>query len=268
MRKYVVISADQNPDYLYYLPLTAWCWEKIGWHVIVFYRGELINNHYTSLTLEKLNAWDLDAIEGIRNATISQVSRLYAACLSSIEDDDLIMTADADMLPLSDYWNPDPSKITCYGHDLTGYGEIPICYISMVKTRWVEVMCLTKLDHNQMIKRDILASPNAKSDDFYRWWGIDQQIITERINAVNFEKDFIKRGQYSNGYAVGRVDRGAWTLNHKQFIDAHLFHQMYHKGREDKFEQTLDLLEKIWPDENFDWFILYTEKFRKLTGHA
>lgn len=270
MIKYVVISADQNPDYAYYLPLTCALWEKFGWEPIVFYRGDTYDNHWTTLATNKCGelCFDVDAINGVRNATIAQVSRLYAATLNFVEDDDLIMTADADMLPLSDYWHPNPTKITYYGRDLTGYGEIPICYISMTKTRWIEVMCLTKMDHNEMIKRDLTNHPNVKSDDFYKWWGIDQQIITQRIDDVQFEKEFIKRGQLSNGFARGRVDRGAWSLDHKQFIDAHLFHQIYHKGREQYFEKTLDLLYHIWPDEDWTWFISYTHKFRKLTGHA
>lgn len=275
MRRYIVLSVNDNPDYLYFTPLVCWAWRKIGWYPIVFYhRSREIVDPLTCITsgLEELvlensgwiekNPYAIK-VDDYRSDTITQVSRLYAACIQ----EGYLMTGDIDMIPLSDYWKPDENEITVYGHDLTGYGHYPICYIGMDSKKWVEVMGLSSPDYNKLIKRDLDTLPQAKDPDFYKYWFCDQDLITKRLKETQFVVTTINRGQYSNGYAIGRVDRGAWTLNHKQFIDAHLFHQMYHKGREDKFEQTLDLLYKIWPEEDFDWFILYTEEFRKLTGH-
>lgn len=276
MKKYIVLSVNDNPDYLYFTPLTVWAWRKFGWEPIVMGQFSGKKSDIFSLALEggKFDCPDsctqylksVPNIEGYRSDTITQLSRLYAAC-SALFKDSYLMTGDIDMIPLSDYWQPKEGEITVYGHDLTGYGHYPICYIGMDSSKWVEVMGLTSPDYNKLIKRDLDTLPQAKDPDFYKYWFSDQDLITKRINETQFPVTHIKRGQYSNGYAVGRVDRGAWSLNHKQFIDAHLFHQMYHKGREQYFEKTLDLLEKIWPEENFDWWILYTEEFRKLTGH-
>lgn len=269
MKKYIVLSVNDNPDYLYFTPLVCWAWEKLGWWPIVFFHGKKdgpIVDYTFRFTFEE---WDgsfvstVNAIDGYRSDTITQVSRLYAACVQ----DGYLMTGDIDMIPLSDYWNPKENEITVYGHDLTGYGHYPICYIGMDSKKWVEVMGLSSPDYNKLIKRDLDTLPQAKDPDFYKYWFSDQDLITKRLKETQFPVTTINRGQYPNGYAKGRVDRGAWTLDHKEFIDAHLFHQMYHKGREDKFEKTMDLLEKIWPEENFDWFVLYTEEFRKLTGH-
>lgn len=269
MKKYIVLSVNSNPDYLYFTPLTVWAWKKFGWKPVVLWQ----TSPNTRLTeIQNLvfpvnilcDVFVVDNIEGYRSDTITQISRLYAACEI---DDGYLMTGDIDMIPLSDYWKPKEDEITIYGHDLTGYGHYPICYIGMDSKRWVEVMGLSSPDYNALIKRDLDTLPQAKDPDFYKYWFCDQDLITKRLKETQFPKTIINRGQYKNGYAVGRVDRGAWTLDHKQFIDAHLFQQMYHKGREQYFEKTLDLLEKIWPEENFDWFIIYTEKFRKLTGH-
>lgn len=270
MKKYIVLSVNDNSDYLYFTPLTAWAWKKFGWEPIVMFHGEpndlsfLVGSVLIDTVPHRQTFYQVGNIEGYRSDTITQISRLYAACVQ----DGYLMTGDIDMIPLSDYWHPNPNEITVYGHDLTGYGHYPICYIGMPKERWVEVMGLSSPDYNKLIKRDLDTLPQAKDPDFYKYWFSDQDLITQRIQQTEFKVTTINRGQYSNGFARGRVDRGAWSLDHKQFIDAHLFHQMYHKGREQYFEKTLDLLEKIWPEENFDWFILYTEKFRKLTGHA
>lgn len=270
MKRYIVLSVNDNPDYLYFTPLTCWAWRKLGWEPIVMYQRNLdmpwlldgVNVQYNQVL----------GIDGYRSDTITQISRLYAACVGHYVPemrDAYLMTGDIDMVPLSDYWKDyDEKQITIWGHDLTGYGHYPICYIGMPSSRWIEVMCLGSPDYNALIKRDLDTLPQAKDPDFYKYWFSDQDLITKRINDTQFPKNFINRGQHSNGYAVGRVDRGAWSLDHKQFIDAHLFQQVYHKGREDKFERTIELLTTVWPKEDFSWFIEYHLKFQKLTGHA
>lgn len=210
-------------------------------------------------------------IPGYRSDTITQISRLYASSVSMLMQDKsynehYLMTSDIDMIPLSDYWQPDFTKVTVWGHDLTGYGHYPCCYIGMVQDKWNEVMKLDSHDFTASIKRDLDTLPQAKSDDFYKFWFSDQDLITDRL--YNYPINFIKRGQYSNGYARGRVDRGAWTLSHSEFIDMHCFHQLYFKQNQDKFDKTMELLTSIWPDEDFGWWIKYTEEFRKLTGHS
>lgn len=272
MRKYIVLSVNDNPDYLYFTPLTVWAWRKFGWIPLVMYQGnfkeifDLVDNTIENLGDTETIFVKVEAQEGYRSDTVTQVSRLYAACANP-PGKSYLMTGDIDMIPLSNYWQPKENDITVYGHDLTGYTHYPICYIGMDSKKWVEVMGLTSEDYNALIKRDLDTLPQAKDEDFYKYWFSDQDLVTKRLKETQFPVTIINRGQYKNGYAVGRVDRGAWTLDHKQFIDAHLFHQLYHKGNEDKFDKTLDLLEKIWPEENFDWLIIYTEKFRKLTGH-
>lgn len=254
MNKYIVLSVNDNPDYLWFVPLCGWAWKKIGWKPIIFCNG---NCGIASPLI--LNVKDH------RSDTITQVSRLYA---SAIQKDGYLMTGDIDMIPLSDYWKHDPDRISVYGHDLTGHTHYPICYIGMQAQKWREVMNIDSEDYNSLIKRDLDANTNAKSDDFYKYWFVDQEIATERLKRFKREIDFMNRGQYPNGFAYGRVDRGAWSLNHKEFIDAHLFQQVYHKGREQYFDKILELLARIWPEEDFSWLVDFNNEFKKLTGHA
>jgi len=268
MAKYIILSVNDNPDYLYFTPLVCWAWRKFGWEPIIFYHGE--SNEVSHLVGSKLltsiptkNWFNLLSHEGYRSDTITQISRLYAACVQ----DGYLMTGDIDMLPLSDYWQPKEDTITVYGHDLTGYGHYPICYIGMPHTRWIEVMGLSSPDYNALIKRDLDTLPQAKNPDFYKYWFSDQDLITQRLKDVQFPITSILRGHYKNGFAHCRVDRGAWTLDHPQFIDAHLHHQIYHRGNEWKFDKTMELLRKVWPNEDFTWFIEYHKEFKRLTGH-
>lgn len=275
MKKYIVLSVNDNPDYYYFLPLTKWAWEYFGWGVIVLYSRNDITDFRTSL-MSKLEELSIQTIDGLFRPTIircndigyktsmvAQISRLYAACLTS--DDDILMLGDIDLLPLGDHWQPNGNPIV-WNFDLTGYTEYPMCFVSMKGKQWKEVMRIEGNDIKQNIKRDLDSMPNAKSDDFHKFWGVDQQLITQRLKP--FKPTIINRGQYPNGYARGRVDRGAWTLDHKEFIDAHLHHQIHHKQNDWKFQQTLELLRKVWPEENFDWYIEYHNEFKRLTGHV
>ncbi len=265
MTKYVVLSVNENPQYVFYIPLVVWAWNKLGWKVIIF-RTDGIDRH-GHLAYCNIRNWS----EGVsahrltgskyRSDTVAQISRLYAAAPYGYKDD-YLMTSDIDMLPLSDYWKFNPTDISVWGHDLTDYQHMPICYIGMQRSRWAEVMGITTHRYNELIERDLDSMPNASSEDGVKRWVVDQDLITERINSVQFEKKIIHRGTLPNGYPIGRVDRSAWTLEHSQFIDCHMLRDIYKNP--DHLALTMKLLFKIWPEEDFSWFAEYTLAYGKL----
>lgn len=266
-QKYVVLSVNENPQYQFYLPLVCWAWKQFGWDVILFC-GEA--NRTLTLAMSYAEALDMAnvhrlVVDGYKSETVAQISRLYAASLYG-HHEDYLMTSDIDMVPLSDYWQFDPEKITVWGHDLTGFQHIPICYVCMKRTRWVEVMGLTHHRYNDLIKRDLDSMPNAKSEDSVKRWVVDQDLLTDRINAVNFPKEFVPRGSGANGYPIGRVDRSAWSLEHTQLIDCHLMRDIYLNS--DNLTKTLLLLYKVFPGEDFQWFIDYTNDFSNLVKNG
>lgn len=269
MKKYIVLSVNENPEYLFYLPLTCWAWRKFGWTPLVFKPSEPDNGvwRYVRDTLNKTYEgspliYYTGAFRELGYGTdmIAQVSRLYAAC----REIGYLMTGDVDMIPLSNYWNPNEEEITVWGHDLTGYQHYPICYIGMPSYRWMEIMDLTSNDYNRMIKRDLNSMPNASCDDPVKRWVVDQDLITERLNDASYPINRINRLTYANGYPIGRVDRSAWTLNHEKLIDCHMPRGIY--SNHHRMEEIVLLLEKVWPEENFDWFIDYKDKFKQLVN--
>ncbi len=264
MKKYIVLSVNDNVDYLYFTPLVCWAWRMFEWEPILFYNDNSSNKfNWLINSIPELKVFYLNEniISGYRSDTITQISRLYAACV----DDGFIMSSDIDMLPLSDYWKPDLLRATVYGHDLTGFGHYPICYIAMDSSQWMKVMDIKSDDYNQLIKRDLDTLPQAKNTNFYKYWFSDQDLVTERINQYGKDKiTFINRGQGSHGYARGRVDRGSggWVLNQPELIDAHLEQQTWQN--ETKTQRLYELLAHVWPNEDFTWFRDYTNEFRKL----
>ncbi len=282
MKKYIVLSVNDNPEYLFYLPLTVWAWRKFGWDPIVFYQGsvsrgffDLIINTFDSLHkdmtaemkgLYKLKTIPITIINDYPSAMIAQISRLYAAC--ELTEQSFIMTGDIDMIPLSDYWKFNENEITTWGRDLTNY-HYPICYIGMNTSNWIQVMNLKDgvgkpYQTNSFIKRDLDSMPNAKSSDPEKRWCVDQDLITDRLDNCGLPITKVFRGSYENGYPIGRVDRSAWTKNHEIFIDAHLPRGIYNGG--EPFAQVNSLLHWIWPDEDFTWFYRYIEDFKRLSN--
>lgn len=268
MKKIIVLSVNENPIYQFTLPLVVWSWLRIGWTPVIGFKTRKTRTEFLMLNTisafgQNVFGFENPDIEGYRSDTIAQCSRLYAAALGIISNDDYLMTGDSDMMALSDYWKFDPKKITVWGHDLTSYQQMPICYIGMMKERWIEVMNLDSPDMTKMMKRDLDDLPDAgENGDRINRWCSDQRLITERINAVQFEKEFVHRGVLSNGYPIGRVDRSAWNTYHPQFIDCHLPHEI--AIDDDCYAKVMRKLYEIFATEKFEWFIEYREKFKAL----
>jgi hypothetical protein len=206
--KTVILSTDDNVDYISCLPYVQKAWNNLGWKTLTFYLGDKQIDSNENNKIIKINS-----IEGVRNATVVQTSRLFG----SKHCDGLIMTSDVDMMPLFDYWKPYENTITCYGSDLTNYQYHPICYIAAKKEIWDELI------YEKSIEDLINKYPSAKTNDFNKWWFTDQEIITERIEKYQ-NRIIIPRG-FDRGYALGRIDRNDWetTKNSKEKkIDAHL----------------------------------------------
>lgn len=253
MKRYVVLGVNENPTYLYYLPLVVWAWKKFDWEPYVYYCPGYRPAAFILNTIEglvfKYQPASLIRVNSYATETIAQVSRLYA----SVDLSGMLMTSDVDMLPLSDYWHPKPGEFTTYGRDLTDY-HFPICYLAGMYFDWQDIMLLRDIeDPDIAIKRDLRQQKNI--------WTLDQDIITERLQVYDLTR--VDRGtDPRTGYPIGRVDRSNWRLDHKQLIDAHLPHDIL--ANDASFRKVMELLHTVWPSEDFKWFISYHKEFKKL----
>lgn len=265
MKKFVSISVNDNPKYLYFLPLTSWCWRKLGWEPILMHVIQGFDNPLSAIEMLALDHSDVTRWGIFKNKykteTLAQVSRLYISSNHGFEED-YFMTSDIDLLPLSDYWQPDFNAVTSWGRDLTDY-HYPMAYVGMRQSNWNEVMVTpwsSEVDLNVYINRDLdYYVPKQKNV-----WTTDQQILTERLLEYGKEKiTHIDRGiDPKTHYPIGRVDRSSWSLNHRQFIDAHLPHDILTNDK--SFHNVMQLLHTVWPKEDWKWFIQYTKEFKKL----
>lgn len=238
MEKIVIVSSNNNPDYYFYSPYIKKAWNKYGWKVCTMLTDDVPQEHIYSdykIVFPKM--------EGIRQETIAQASRLYAA--NHFNGDYYLMISDMDLLPLSDYWKPELDKITSYGHDLTDYSFYPMGYIGMPVNKWKEVMKLTG-DTLADFERDAKWLGTPYKADWETWWNYDWDLLTKRLTPYKSEIVNILRGrQPGSCYAVGRVDRGlGMVIPEGQLIDAHC--DNINVKHEDKLPRFLNLFNSIY----------------------
>jgi len=246
MKKYVVVSTNNNPDYIFFAPYIEKAWNSFGWNLCVMITQD-VNEADLKLSNPESVVVRLPNIEGLRQESIAQAGRLYAA--NYLPLDTLLMTSDMDLLPLSDYWHPNENEITVYGHDLTWNTYLPMGYISMIGSDWEKYMNLTGISFNDMNRDSNEYREMVLSPDFERWWNWDWQMITDRMKPHYNKITFINRGQIDIAGATlakGRIDRYNWDVTQSQpepFIDAHC-HNTSVKNPE-RFESFLRVFDKF-----------------------
>lgn len=222
MDKIVVVSTNNNPDYYFFSPYIKKAWNSYGWKVaVMFTEGTPVSELHGDYLLA------LPKIEGLKEATVAQAGRLYAA--NYLPEDSLIMTSDMDLLPLSDYWHPNINDITVYGHDLTWHSFFPMGYCAMSCKHWKQYMNLTDSTERDMLRdaNDRSVAHNPFSDKWEEYWDYDWDLLTTRLSPYKQVITFKDRGQIDIAGATlakGRIDRYNWEVTQNQpepFIDAH-----------------------------------------------
>lgn len=237
MKRYVVVSTNNNKDYMFYAPYIEKAWNSLGWNLCVMVTSD-VSKEDLKLTGQFTRVITLPDIEGLRKESIAQAGRLYAA--NHFTDDTMLMTSDMDLLPLSDYWNPNPNEITVYGHDLTDYTYYPMGYTAMTAGNWKRVMCMLGNTEEDMKQDAYVYQDLTTSDNWEKWWNWDWRMLTDRLTGeVN---TFIKRGRQPNGFAYGRIDRGN-SMKHVEgeLIDAHC--ENNNVRHPDKLNRFLEIFE-------------------------
>lgn len=243
MKKIIVVSTNNNPDYIFFSPYQEQAWNKYGWTLCVMITDG-VNPLDLNLTNSESIIIQLPKIEGLKEQTIAQGGRLYAA--NYLPQDALIMTCDMDLIPLSDYWHPDPDKITVYGHDLTWYSFFPMGYIAMTGKNWKKYMNLTGLTGNDF-ERDAKETKIAYAPDWESWWNFDWDLITKRLMPFKNELTLINRNQIDIAGATlakGRIDRYNIEATQNQpepFIDLHYHNtSLSNEERKETFEKIFN----------------------------
>lgn len=241
--KYVILSTDNNTDYYSLLPLVCYSWQKKGYTPVIIF----VNVPH--------NTWQLimDACpeamsqvyyseEGVKDSTVAQLRRLFMGAHAP-NPDDIILTADADMVIARDFFTHDVSQgqIVSYGYDLTGRSELPICYVKATAAKWRELM------------GEFRIPDAAYSDKWETYWSTDQQLLTQRAQEYGMDRiTFVDRGnQNKHGLPTGRWDRSDWAHIPDSIIDVHM--------PRNSWDAQYQVAEKLWPGEDHSFITKFRE---------
>ena len=225
MNRIAVISTNNNPDYAFYIPIVTWVWNKFGWDVALFITKDCYDKVLFPDAEFKVSLHGIPEVDGVRPGTCAQTVRHFVA--NVLPKDSYIMVQDIDLIPLKNFWNPDPLKKTIYGWELTGKSFIPVHYTGMLGNYWYEIMSCTG-DLKADMEREFKANGRAYGKDWETYWDTDWDILTQKFKAHGLENfTFIERGLVQlakDATPKGRIDRYDFeaTMKQDEFLDAHL----------------------------------------------
>ncbi len=266
-----ILSTTYDNQYLFFLPITTWAWNKLGIDVVCFIpddcgdvvrqrRRRVMRNYFQSQGNNRFAVYNCPKD---KEATYAQCSRLYGAALPLFQDDEVLITGDIDMAVFNrGYFNQfNDGYVHVAGADLVPENQYPICFIGMPAKIWREVMNIPLGVSAQEKLDDLLGAIEC---EHFRGnlWSKDQETI---FNALKKSDELVfehLRAAPGTQFATRRADRDGWPeAIPPGIIDAHMKRPGY---TEDNFKSILDLFQTMYPDDNFDWMIDYRNEYVKL----
>jgi len=262
-----VISTTYDDKYLFSLPIVTWCWNKLGVDVVCFMpfgekedieKSRLVNDTIMANCPSKNNMQAYFIAPKHKEATYAQCSRLFASALD-LPEEEILITSDADMalFELPSYIN----GFTITGSDLTPLKQYPICYLAANVKEWRSTFGINGKTYQECL--DELLGGIEATEFRGNYWSKDQEHAYNCI-SVNPSVYHVARSNGITKFARNRCDRDDdyWKDDLKPtMIDAHLWRPGYDAIN---FEKIMYLLNKMYPNENFDWLKEYRENYIKL----
>lgn len=259
-----VFSVTDHPNYLFFIPITAWSWNQIGCSCVIFYperikddpKFKLAQSYCRKDTLFMPFSCPKDA-----EATYAQVSRLFAAVLKEIPQEEVLITTDCDMMVFGDYFERYTGLIDVFGADLLpGQEQYPICYIAASCAHWWYIMSIGHHTYQQCLDLALAHEP-ANADMRGNLWARDQELVYRMIKKSRLEVCIHPRANKA-GFAKNRIDRddGNWP----ESIDgAHDFH-MFRPGHQiENFAKIMRVVR--WRFEaGYQWMETYHQEYTNL----
>jgi hypothetical protein len=259
-----IVSSTNDPLYSFFIPIAAWCWNKLGIDVVCFMPTNqgpqggrelaLLDEVIDSVGL-KIDVSFFNCPE-YKEATYAQCSRLYAGALD-LPEDELLFTSDVDMAVFKT--PPGNEDIYIYGADLVPENQFPMCYATAKTWFWNKIMGVGNKTVQECL--DTLLGEIDCENMRGNYWGKDQEILYNRTHLFAHR---VSRARPGTQFASCRVDRDDtnWrSYTGLDLVDAHLWRPGY---TDESFANIMELLQTQYPTDNFDWLVSYRNEYIKL----
>ena len=268
-----IISSTYSDLYLFYLPITTWCWNRLGVDVICFIPNPEQERHFnkkqwSALELVKDNlpygqfqSHEYSCPEH-KEATYSQCSRLYAAALD-LPEDEILITSDVDMAVFKNIFDPFSKSMFNIGYDLVPENQLPMCYTWGTTENWRKAFNIGNKSYQESLDKELAHEEceNMRGN----LWSRDQELLYNNLMYSGLvEVTKVSRARQGTQFATNRLDRDdAFLLDRlsPDIIDYHMPRPGY---EESNFNQILTVLKYFYPNDNFDWLINYRQQYISL----
>jgi hypothetical protein len=261
-----IISTTYNDNYLFFLPITTWSWNKLGVDVICFMPKEITQSDSDKINLQenifKKNVLSVEFhlfdCNKNKEATYSQCSRLYAGALEKIPDNEILVTSDIDMSLFEVPPHSLVDEFTVFGADLVPNNQYPICYISATKRKWKEYFNVGDKTVQQCLD-ELLGNIDCENMRG-NYWAKDQETAFNLI--FNKFPVLVNRSKPRTQFATKRLDRDDAFLLERDMTDIIDFH-MPRPGY-DYIETIIKVFETKYPFDDFTWMREYADAYKQL----
>ena len=255
-KKKVILACTSDKNYLFYLPIVTLQWQKyVGFKPIVYLVGEIGEWLVDPVRLfvvketRKLGAEInfISRVDGYRDSTVAQLSRLYAACSTKYLDS-YFLTSDADMLPMSREWfnRRQEGKTLDIKCPSCGVNKYPVCYVGASCTLWREIMGL-KLDTEVSVRDQIetrLKTDLKAGGDAFTEWCYDEELLSKKIREWNGHPGSCQIVIRKGCPPRDRIDRSCWPESIDdvtKYVDCHSLRPGYTDENWNKVRRLLVL---------------------------
>lgn len=256
MTKWVTLAADVNPSFDFLLPVGGLVWRKVtGYEPLCLLAGNDWGGKVGQVVLDELGRLGMwhhiigPLTEPYRVGVAAQMSRQHAACLD-LPIDDLLMTADADMIPVNGEWfnRWDDSKLVRLHYSNSyGYNFHTTGYWTMRVRTWREVMRLNVQHSIVNHVQDRLDRWIGRDRDTWQEWYADEMIASAHLKLWSGYPDKCLMIERDGAPPVDRIDRSGWpdSVDFRGKVDAHVLRPSW---TPDAWPRMRAFFEKLIPE--------------------
>jgi hypothetical protein len=239
-----IVSSDSNPMYLDFWAIVSKMWSvKFGITPVLLYFGDNVEN----ISTEYGEVIQIPILDGIPVSTQAQCARIWYAGQCGEE---VVITSDIDMLPLSPKYYVDPlididDDKYVHLNPLNGNTYFPMCYNVGKSSTLKEILDIDTSFEDFMNKLIVFSKGKERSlnvDGLSALWFLDEIYTTAKVNEyrnVNPDRIIpIIRSGGQNGY---RIDRPTWGYD-LNLVKENYYYDSHSVRPYVEYKDTIDML--------------------------
>jgi len=237
----IIVSSDENKDYLEFSKIIGPAWKKLlpDVKVTLLCVTDKDKNEFLDISKFYDDVIFLPNITNIPSGNQAMASRMLIAA-TEIYKDEVIMLSDIDMLPLNKEFFvnaisniSDDKFVVLGGNAYNNSIKFPICYMISNQKTFSEILNPEKLEYKDLVEKMKNVRGTLINHDITKPYPInnigprfdDESLFSEfylNWKDRNIRTIIVNRA-WNNGMAIERIDRLNWNINMDRLNGGHLY---------------------------------------------